>query len=165
MPTAQQTQFDAQTASQWIDWFGRYAQEDNRFRFSWVRFNGTNIDDSNQKNFVAVTPAPPATWMRKSIVLNALARGRQIDNTVVIITAGRGIPLTPEENRFDWSQGHSRTAGDYPLAGDALRQSVLMCFTDHTDVMTTLTQRLPRQLTPANEHTGPWTSLPFHAHN
>ncbi|MCF3918503.1 hypothetical protein L2E42_23915, partial [Salmonella enterica subsp. enterica serovar Weltevreden] len=30
MPTAQ-TQSDAHTASQWIDWLGRYAQEYNRW--------------------------------------------------------------------------------------------------------------------------------------
>ncbi|VEB57018.1 sulfatase [Salmonella enterica subsp. enterica] len=118
MPAAQ-TQSDAQTASQWIDWLGRYAQEDNRW-FSWISFNGTNIDDSNQKNFVKrYASAASDVDAQINRVLNALREAGKFDNTVVIITAGRGIPLTPEENRFDWSQGHLQsTAGD-PLAGDA----------------------------------------------
>ena len=49
MPSVR-TQSDEQTATQWINWLGRYAQEDNRW-FSWVSFNGTNIDDSNQQAF------------------------------------------------------------------------------------------------------------------
>ncbi|WP_366546522.1 sulfatase-like hydrolase/transferase, partial [Salmonella enterica] len=94
---------DAQTASQWIDWLGRYAQEDNRW-FSWISFNGTNIDDSNQKNFVKrYASAASDVDAQINRVLNALREAGKFDNTVVIITAGRGIPLTPEENRFDWS--------------------------------------------------------------
>ncbi len=56
---------------------------------------------------LSVTPAPQATTDAQiNRVLNALREAGKFDNTVVIITAGRGIPLTPEENRFDWSQGH-----------------------------------------------------------
>src|SRR5699024_4448339 len=51
MPSVR-TQSDEQTASQWINWLGRYAQEDNRW-FSWVSFNGTNLDDSNQSGFTS----------------------------------------------------------------------------------------------------------------
>ncbi|MGS9121271.1 LPS biosynthesis-modulating metalloenzyme YejM, partial [Salmonella enterica subsp. enterica serovar Infantis] len=40
-----------QRASLWIEWLGRYAQEDNRW-FSWISFNVTNFDDSNHKIFV-----------------------------------------------------------------------------------------------------------------
>ncbi len=36
MPSVR-TQSDEQTATQWINWLGRYAQEDNRW-FSWVSF-------------------------------------------------------------------------------------------------------------------------------
>lgn len=39
-------------------------------------------------------------------VLNALRDSGKLDNTVVIITAGRGIPLSEEEETFDWSHGH-----------------------------------------------------------
>ncbi len=86
MPTAQ-TQFDAQTASQWIDWLGRYAQEDNRW-FSWVSFNGTNIDDSNQKNFVKrYASAASDVDAQINRVLNALRGVGKSDNTVAIITA------------------------------------------------------------------------------
>ncbi|SUH36273.1 sulfatase [Salmonella enterica subsp. enterica] len=118
MPTAQ-TQSDAQTARQWIDWLGRYAQEDNRW-FSWVSFNGTNIDDSNQKNFVKrYASAASDVDAQINRVLNALREAGKFDNTVVIITAGRGIPLTPEEKSLRLvARSSASTAGD-PLAGDA----------------------------------------------
>ncbi|EAP4064391.1 DUF3413 domain-containing protein [Salmonella enterica] len=149
MPAAQ-TQSDAQTASQWIDWLGRYAQEDNRW-FSWISFNGTNIDDSNQKNFVKrYASAASDVDAQINRVLNALREAGKFDNTVVIITAGRGIPLTPEENRFDWSQGHLQVPLVIHWPGTpAQRINVL---TDHTDVMTTLMQRLLHVSTPANEY-------------
>lgn len=159
MPAAQ-TQSDAQTASQWIDWLGRYAQEDNRW-FSWISFNGTNIDDSNQKNFVKrYASAASDVDAQINRVLNALREAGKFDNTVVIITAGRGIPLTPEENRFDWSQGHLQVPLVIHWPGTpAQRINVL---TDHTDVMTTLMQRLLHVSTPANEYSQGGTSLPFH---
>lgn len=99
MPSVQ-TQSDDQTASQWINWLGRYAQEDNRW-FSWVSFNGTNLDDSNQKNF-AKRYASAAQDVDANInrILNALRDSGKLNNTVVIITAGRGVPLTQEENNF-----------------------------------------------------------------
>lgn len=93
-------------------------------------------------------------------VLNALREAGKFDNTVVIITAGRGIPLTPEENRFDWSQGHLQVPLVIHWPGTpAQRINVL---TDHTDVMTTLMQRLLHVSTPANEYSQGGTSLPFH---
>jgi membrane-anchored protein YejM (alkaline phosphatase superfamily) len=55
---------DEQTASQWINWLQRYAQEDNRW-FSWVAFNGTTLDDSNQKGFAAATAARRAMLMHR----------------------------------------------------------------------------------------------------
>lgn len=99
MPSVQ-TQSDEQTASQWINWLGRYAQEDNRW-FSWVSFNGTNLDESNQKNF-AKRYASAAQDVDANInrVISALRDSGKLNNTVVIITAGRGVPLTQEENNF-----------------------------------------------------------------
>jgi membrane-anchored protein YejM (alkaline phosphatase superfamily) len=47
---AAQNQSDEQTANQWVNWLQRYAQEDNRW-FSWIAFNGTTLEDSNQKDF------------------------------------------------------------------------------------------------------------------
>ncbi|MBW9849323.1 sulfatase-like hydrolase/transferase, partial [Escherichia coli] len=49
MPSVR-TQSDEQTATQWINWLGRYAQEDNRW-FTWVSFNATNIDATKHQAF------------------------------------------------------------------------------------------------------------------
>ncbi len=77
-----------------INWLGRYAQEDNRW-FSWVSFNGTNIDDSNQQAFARkYSRAAGNVDDQINRVLNALRDSGKLDNTVVIITAGRGIPLS-----------------------------------------------------------------------
>lgn len=103
MPSVR-TQSDEQTATQWINWLGRYAQEDNRW-FSWVSFNGTNIDDSNQQAFARkYSRAAGNVDDQINRVLNALRDSGKLDNTVVIITAGRGIPLSEDEETFDWSQ-------------------------------------------------------------
>ncbi|STH55344.1 putative sulfatase [Escherichia coli] len=64
MPSVR-TQSDEQTATQWINWLGRYAQEDNRW-FSWVSFNGTNIDDSNQQAFARKYSRRQAMSMTRS---------------------------------------------------------------------------------------------------
>ncbi|MEN1361602.1 sulfatase-like hydrolase/transferase, partial [Pseudomonas aeruginosa] len=72
-----------------INWLGRYAQEDNRW-FSWVSFNGTNIDDSNQQAFARkYSRAAGNVDDQINRVLNALRDSGKLDNTVVIITAGR----------------------------------------------------------------------------
>ncbi|XNM59631.1 sulfatase-like hydrolase/transferase [Escherichia coli] len=39
-------------------------------------------------------------------VLECTRDSGKLDNTVVIITAGRGIPLSEDEETFDWSHGH-----------------------------------------------------------
>lgn len=123
MPSVR-TQSDEQTATQWINWLGRYAQEDNRW-FSWVSFNGTNIDDSNQQAFARkYSRAAGNVDDQINRVLNALRDSGKLDNTVVIITAGRGIPLSEDEETFDWSHGHLQV----PLVihWRARRRSVLM---------------------------------------
>ncbi|MBD4204920.1 sulfatase-like hydrolase/transferase, partial [Xanthomonas citri pv. citri] len=77
------TQSDEQTATQWINWLGRYAQEDNRW-FSWVSFNGTNIDDSNQQAFARkYSRAAGNVDDQINRVLNALRDSGKLDNTVV----------------------------------------------------------------------------------
>lgn len=146
MPSVQ-TQSDEQTANQWINWLGRYAQEDNRW-FSWVSFNGTNIDDSNQKNF-AKRYANAAQDVDANInrVLGALRDSGKLNNTVVIITAGRGVPLSQDENRFDWSRGHLQVPLIIHWPGTPAQR--INSLTDHTDLMTTLMQRLLHVSTPA----------------
>ena len=149
MPSVR-TQSDEQTATQWINWLGRYAQEDNRW-FSWVSFNGTNIDDSNQQAFARkYSRAAGNVDDQINRVLNALRDSGKLDNTVVIITAGRGIPLSEEEETFDWSHGHLQVPLVIHWPGTPAQR--IIALTDHTDLMTTLMQRLLHVSTPASEY-------------
>ncbi|HFN5835674.1 TPA: LPS biosynthesis-modulating metalloenzyme YejM [Escherichia coli] len=149
MPSVR-TQSDEQTATQWINWLGRYAQEDNRW-FSWVSFNGTNIDDSNQQAFARkYSRAVGNVDDQINRVLNALRDSGTLDNTVVIITAGRGIPLSEEEETFDWSHGHLQVPLVIHWPGTPAQR--INALTDHTDLMTTLMQRLLHVSTPASEY-------------
>ncbi|MFI0643362.1 LPS biosynthesis-modulating metalloenzyme YejM [Escherichia coli] len=149
MPSVR-TQSDEQTATQWINWLGRYAQEDNRW-FSWVSFNGTNIDDSNQQAFARkYSRAAGNVDDQINRVLNALRDSGKLDNTVVIITAGRGIPLSEEEETFDWSHGHLQVPLVIHWPGTPAQR--INALTDHTDLMTTLMQRLLHVNTPASEY-------------
>lgn len=149
MPSVR-TQSDEQTATQWINWLGRYAQEDNRW-FSWVSFNGTNIDDSNQQAFARkYSRAAGNVDDQNNRVLNALRDSGKLDNTVVIITAGRGIPLSEEEETFDWSHGHLQVPLVIHWPGTPAQR--INALTDHTDLMTTLMQRLLHVSTPASEY-------------
>ncbi|EEQ1796857.1 cardiolipin transport protein PbgA [Escherichia coli] len=149
MPSVR-TQSDEQTATQWINWLGRYAQEDNRW-FSWVSFNGTNIDDSNQQAFARkYSRAAGNVDDQINRVLNALRDSGKLDNTVVIITAGRGIPLSEDEETFDWSHGHLQVPLVIHWPGTPAQR--INALTDHTDLMTTLTQRLLHVSTPASEY-------------
>ncbi|HAX6861283.1 TPA: cardiolipin transport protein PbgA [Escherichia coli] len=149
MPSVR-TQSDEQTATQWINWLGRYAQEDNRW-FSWVSFNGTNIDDSNQQAFARkYSRAAGNVDDQINRVLNALRDSDKLDNTVVIITAGRGIPLSEEEETFDWSHGHLQVPLVIHWPGTPAQR--INALTDHTDLMTTLMQRLLHVSTPASEY-------------
>lgn len=149
MPSVR-TQSDEQTATQWINWLGRYAQADNRW-FSWVSFNGTNIDDSNQQAFARkYSRAAGNVDDQINRVLNALRDSGKLDNTVVIITAGRGIPLSEEEETFDWSHGHLQVPLVIHWPGTPAQR--INALTDHTDLMTTLMQRLLHVSTPASEY-------------
>ncbi|HDQ0817661.1 TPA: cardiolipin transport protein PbgA [Escherichia coli] len=149
MPSVR-TQSDEQTATQWINWLGRYAQEDNRW-FSWVSFNGTNIDDSNQQAFARkYSRAAGNVDDQINRVLNALRDSGKLDNTVVIITAGRGIQLSEEEETFDWSHGHLQVPLVIHWPGTPAQR--INALTDHTDLMTTLMQRLLHVSTPASEY-------------
>ena len=149
MPSVR-TQSDEQTATQWINWLGRYAQEDNRW-FSWVSFNGTNIDDSNQQAFARKYSRAAGNGDDQiNRVLNALRDSGKLDNTVVIITAGRGIPLSEDEETFDWSHGHLQVPLVIHWPGTPAQR--INALTDHTDLMTTLMQRLLHVSTPASEY-------------
>jgi membrane-anchored protein YejM (alkaline phosphatase superfamily) len=149
LPPAQ-NQTDEQTAGQWVNWLNRYAQEDNRW-FSWVAFNGTNLDDSNQKGFVRrYSRAAGNVDDQIARVISALRESGKLDNTVVIITAGHGVPLGDEATDMNWSRPNLHVPLVVHWPGTPAQRINML--TDHKDVMTTLMQRLLHVSTPANEY-------------
>jgi membrane-anchored protein YejM (alkaline phosphatase superfamily) len=149
LPPAQ-NQTDEQTAGQWVNWLNRYAQEDNRW-FSWVAFNGTNLDDSNQKGFVRrYSRAAGNVDDQIARVINALRESGKLDNTVVIITAGHGVPLGDEATDMNWSRPNLHVPLVVHWPGTPAQRINML--TDHKDMMTTLMQRLLHVSTPANEY-------------
>ena len=144
------TQSDAQTASQWINWLGSYAQEENRW-FSWISFDGTSIDDSHQQNFDRrYGRAAGSVDTQIARVLDALKDAGKLDDTVVIITGAHGVPLNGDGGDFDWSR--SRLQVPLVIHWPGAPAQKIATLTDHKDVMTTLMQRLLHVSTPANEY-------------
>jgi len=147
---AAKSQSDEQTAGQWISWLNRYAQDDNRW-FSWVALNGTSIDDSNQKTFARrYAQAAGDVDAQIARVLNALRDSGKLENTVVVITAGHGVPLGSERNDVEWSRPRLQVPLVIHWPGTPSQR--ISTLTDHKDVMTTLMQRLLHVSTPANEY-------------
>jgi len=147
---AAQSQTDEQTASQWISWLQRYAQEDNRW-FSWVALNGTNLEDTNQKGFARrYSRAAGDVDAQIGRVLDALRESGKLDNTVVIVTAGHGIPLGDETKSMEWSRPNLHVPLVIHWPGTPAQRINML--TEHKDVMTTLMQRLLHVSTPANEY-------------
>ena len=149
LPVAK-AQSDEQTANQWINWLDRYAQDENRW-FSWVSLNGTTFDDGQQQNFVRrYGNAAGAVDTQIGRVLNALREAGKLDNTVVIVTAGRGMPLNPQHEQFGWSREQLQVPLVIHWPGTPAQE--IATLTDNKDVMTTLMQRLLHVSTPANEY-------------
>ncbi|ELY5854273.1 LPS biosynthesis-modulating metalloenzyme YejM [Cronobacter malonaticus] len=150
LPSAQ-PQSDDQTASQWISWLNKYASEDNRW-FSWVSFNGTSIDEDTQQAAFTRRYARAAGNVDAQIdrVLAALKASGKLDNTVVIITAGRGIPLGQQQESFGWDRSRIQVPLVIHWPGTPAQRVTKL--TDHQDVMTTLMQRLLHVRTPAYEY-------------
>ena len=149
LPTAQ-NQSDAQTAGQWINWLQRYAQEDNRW-FSWVAFNGTTLANSNKSDFARrYGRAAGDVDAQIGRVLDALRESGKLDNTVVIVTAGHGIPLGDETKSMSWSRPNLQVPLVIHWPGTPAQRINML--TEHKDVMTTLMQRLLHVSTPANEY-------------
>jgi membrane-anchored protein YejM (alkaline phosphatase superfamily) len=149
LPVAK-TQSDEQTANQWIGWLNRYAQDENRW-FSWISLNGTSLDDGQQQNFVRrYSRAAGDVDTQIGRVLRALREAGKLDNTVVIVTAGHGMPLNPQHGKFDWSRDQLQV----PLVihWPGIPAQNIATLTDNKDVMTTLMQRLLHVSTPANEY-------------
>lgn len=147
---AAKAQSDAQTVDQWVDWLGHYAQEDNRW-FSWVSLNGTSLPDSSQQNFTRQYEHAAANVDKQiARVLDALRASGKLEHTVVIITAGHGIPLGKQQESFDWSR--SRLQVPLVIHWPGTPAQKINKLTEHQDVMTTLMQRLLHVTTPANEY-------------
>ncbi|MCM7529519.1 LPS biosynthesis-modulating metalloenzyme YejM [Enterobacter quasiroggenkampii] len=147
---AAQNQSDAQTASQWINWLQRYAQEDNRW-FSWVSFNGTTLANSNKSDFARrYGRAAGDVDAQIGRVLDALRESGKLDNTVVIVTAGHGVPLGDETKSMSWSRPNLQVPLVIHWPGTPAQRINML--TEHKDVMTTLMQRLLHVSTPANEY-------------
>ncbi|EPN9529122.1 LPS biosynthesis-modulating metalloenzyme YejM [Cronobacter malonaticus] len=150
LPSAQ-PQSDDQTASQWISWLNKYASEDNRW-FSWVSFNGTSINEDTQQAAFTRRYARAAGNVDAQIdrVLAALKASGRLDNTVVIITAGRGVPLGQQQESFGWDRSRIQVPLVIHWPGTPAQRVTKL--TDHQDVMTTLMQRLLHVRTPAYEY-------------
>ncbi|EKS1845674.1 DUF3413 domain-containing protein [Cronobacter muytjensii] len=150
LPTAQ-PQSDEQTASQWVSWLNKYASEDNRW-FSWVSFNGTTVNEDTQQAAFARRYARAAGNVDAQIarVLDALKSSGKLENTVVIITAGRGVPLGKQQDSFGWDRSRIQVPLVIHWPGTPAQRVTKL--TDHKDVMTTLMQRLLHVRTPANEY-------------
>ncbi|WP_333494481.1 LPS biosynthesis-modulating metalloenzyme YejM [Kluyvera sp. CHPC 1.251] len=142
------SQNDAQTASQWTNWLKNNAQDENRW-FSWVSFNGTTINNA-QANDRQYARAAADVDAQIAKVLDALRDSGKLDDTVVIITAGHGVPLSDENSTFNWSRAQLQVPLVIHWPGTPAQRIDLL--TDHKDIMTTLMQRLLHVSTPANEY-------------
>ncbi|WP_330982508.1 MULTISPECIES: LPS biosynthesis-modulating metalloenzyme YejM [Enterobacterales] len=144
------TQSDADTASQWINWLGSYAQEENRW-FSWVSFNGTTMDDTQKQGFNRrYSRAAADVDEQINRVLTALKDSGKLEKTVVIVTAAHGVALDKQGANFEWSRNQLQVPLIIHWPGTPAQQ--INTLTDHKDVMTTLMQRLLHVSTPANEY-------------
>jgi hypothetical protein len=148
---AAKSQSDSQTASQWVSWLTQYASEDNRW-FSWVAFNGTSVaDDSNKQDFTRrYARAAHSVDEQIQKVLDALKASGKLENTVVIVTAGHGVPLGKEQDSFAWAR--SRIQVPLVIHWPGTPAQTISKLTDHQDIMTTLMQRLLHVKTPPNEY-------------
>lgn len=147
---AAKSQSDAQTADQWINWLSHDAQEDTRW-FSWVSLNGTAELETDTPGFTRkYARAAADVDAQIARVLDALRASGKMDNTVVVITAGRGIPADQQDSTFDWSRSRLHVPLVVHWPGTPAQRITRL--TDHQDVMTTLMQRLLHVSTPANEY-------------
>ena len=142
------SQNDTQTASQWINWLTNNAQDETRW-FSWVSFNGTNVSNA-QASDRQYSRAAAQVDEQIGRLLDALRDSGKLKNTVVIITAGHGVPLSGQKNSFNWSRAQLQVPLVIHWPGTPAQRIDLL--TDHKDVMTTLMQRLLHVSTPANEY-------------
>lgn len=147
---AAKTQSDTETANQWINWLNNYAQTENRW-FSWVSFNGTSMIDSQQQGFTQrYNHAAANVDAQIARVLDVLKASEAMKNTVVIITAGHGVPINAQRDSFAWSRPRLQVPLIIHWPGTPSQN--IATLTDNKDVMVTLMQRLLHVSTPANEY-------------
>lgn len=142
-------QSDAQTANQWIDWLNKYATDDNRW-FSWVSFNGTNLDAdglNNQEFGRRYSRAAGNVDTQIKRLLDTLAQKGKLDNTIVIITAGCGVPLGEKRESFAWDRSRIQVPLVIHWPGTPAQEITKL--TAHQDLMTTLMRRLLHVRSPA----------------
>ena len=132
-------QNDQQTVAQWQDWL-QQQQGSTAPWFSWVSLDGVdasgNTPAARQQNYDRTAGD---TDQQIGQILSVLQQQGKLDNTVVIITARRGVALSGDDN----SDGN-RQRLQVPLVvhwPSTPAQSVEN-LTEHQDIMTTLMQRL-----------------------
>ncbi|WP_130830828.1 LPS biosynthesis-modulating metalloenzyme YejM [[Erwinia] mediterraneensis] len=133
-------QSNAETFAQWQNWLNSHQADSKTPWFSWIAFNGIQVSGDSVR-------ARERSYARQAAALdeqinNVLTRLQQRDllqNTVVVITAQRGITLGEDAA----SEGN-RAALQVPLVvhwPNTPAQQIER-LSDHQDVMVTLMQRL-----------------------
>ncbi|MBS0846863.1 LPS biosynthesis-modulating metalloenzyme YejM [Citrobacter sp. JGM124] len=138
---AAKSQPDSVTVSQWTNWLNSATNSENHW-FSWVSLNGLNIEQNDDLQHIASQYPRAARSVDSQIkrVLDTLDASGKLQNTVVIITAKNGIPLTKAEDRFPWSRAHIQVPLVIHWPGTPAQR--IDKLTEHQDIMTTLMQRL-----------------------
>ena len=142
-------QSNAQTTAQWENWLDRQ-QPNGTPWFSYISYDGLNDLDSNAEDF-SRRYLRSASKVDQQIqqVLDRLKEKDLLKNTVVVITAQRGVALNDHDN----SKGN-RAILQVPLVvhwPNTPAQQVNK-LTNHQDVMTTLMQRLLHVRTAPGEY-------------
>ncbi|MER5028767.1 LPS biosynthesis-modulating metalloenzyme YejM [Pantoea anthophila] len=136
---AMTSQPNASTVAQWQNWLEKQTGSQAPW-FSWIALNGPDVTgDSAKARQRSYLRQAPAVDQQIHAVLSSLQARDLLKNTVVVITAQRGLAL---EGNPD-SAGNRQTL-QVPLVihwPDTSAQTVDR-LSDHQDVMTTLMQRL-----------------------
>lgn len=136
---AMTSQPNASTVAQWQNWLEKQTGSQAPW-FSWIALNGPDVTgDSAKARQRSYLRQAPAVDQQIHAVLSSLQSRDLLKNTVVVITAQRGLAL---EGNPD-SAGNRQTL-QVPLVihwPDTPAQTVDR-LSDHQDVMTTLMQRL-----------------------
>ena len=135
------SQPDSMTVTQWTNWLTSATNSENHW-FSWVSFNGLSTEQGSDIERAAPKYHRAAASVDQQIkrVLDTLEASGKLQNTVVIITAEHGIPLTQEQDLFSWSRGHIQVPLIIHWPGTPAQR--IDKLTEHQDIMTTLMQRL-----------------------